>query len=97
MASCTLNISLHAYVFRLMLRITFIAFRVAKPISPRSHSTAEAKRSTHEVRELCFVEFRELEFFTSVHTPIFKPVSLLPDLVLYECEMVLHSRFQGHP
>ena len=41
MASCTL-ISLHAYALRLVLRVTFIAFRVAKPISPRSRSAAEA-------------------------------------------------------
>jgi hypothetical protein len=76
-----------------MLRITFIAFRVAKPFSPRSYSAAEA----HEVRELCFVEVNEVELCTSVCTPVFKPVSVLRDLVPYEREMVVHSRLQGHP
>ena len=90
-------------VHRLMLRITFIAFSVAKPFGPGAYSAAE----THELgklcfpraqmRELCFVEIGEVEFRTSFYTPVFMPVPVLRDLVSYEREMVVHSRFQGHP
>jgi hypothetical protein len=37
---------------RLVLRITFIAFSVAKPFGPSAYPAAEA----HEMRELFFVE-----------------------------------------
>ena len=78
---------------RLVLRITFIAFSVAKPFGPSACSAAEA----HEMRELCFGEIAEVELCTSFCTPIFMPVSVLRDLVPYEREMVVHSWIQSHP
>ena len=78
---------------RLVLRITFIAFSVAKPFGPSAYPAAEA----HEMRELCFVEVDEVELCTPFYTPVFMPVSVLRDLVPYEREMVVHRRFQSHP
>ena len=86
-----------------MLSITFIAFRVAKPFSPRSYFAAEAHELRKlcffraQMRELCFVEIVEVNFCTSFCTPIFMPASVLRDLVPYEREVGVHSRLQSNP
>ena len=80
-------------VLRLVLRITFIAFSVAKPFGPSACSAAEA----HEMRELCFVKVYEVELCSPFRAPVFVPVSVLRDLVPYERKLVVHRRFQSHP
>ena len=61
---------------RLVLRITFIAFSVAKPFGPSAYPAAEA----HEMRELCFVKVDEVELCTPFRAPVFVPVSVLRSL-----------------